>query len=78
MALNGLYVLICVIFAFCKCSGLSDENKDGPYYTQLGAAPSIDGVRQLMQTRLVAATCSTMSTQNENPALLRSTSFGSK
>jgi len=33
--------------------GLCDENKDGPYYTQLGATASIDGVRQLMETRLV-------------------------
>jgi len=46
------------VFDFDVLQGLYDENEDGPYYTQLGAAASIDGVRQLMEARLVCNICS--------------------
>jgi len=34
--------------------GSEDESRTGQYYTQLGAASSVDGVRQLMETRSVS------------------------
>jgi len=45
--------MCCDIFLFFLnvLLGLCDESKDGPYYTQLGAASSINGVQKLMQSR---------------------------